>query len=77
MKVGEKKRIAVKQNEDYRLSYALNGFEMEKQKNKIVITQYIQFDTTGKVYTYIGPFRISDNIVHAFACKPYWVRCEF
>ena len=50
---------------------------MEKQKNKIVITQYIQFDTTGKVYTYIGPFRVSDSIVHAFNCKPYMVWCEF
>jgi hypothetical protein len=77
MKVGEKKRIAVKQNEDYRLTYALNGFEMEKQKNKTVITQYIQFDTTGKVFTFVGPFRVSDNLVHVFNCTPYMVRCEF
>lgn len=77
MKVGEKKRIAVKQNEDYRLTYALNGFEMEKQNNKTVITQYIQFDTTGKVFTFVGPFRVSDNLVHVFNCTPYMVRCEF
>lgn len=77
MKIGERKRITAKQHEDYRLTFALNPFVMEKQKHRVIITQHIQFDTTGKVFTYIGPFRVSDNVVHVFSCTPFMVRCEF
>jgi hypothetical protein len=77
MKTGERKRITAKQQEDYRLTFALNPFVMEKQKHHVIITQQIAFDTTGKVFTYIGPFRISDNLVHVFSCTPFMVRCEF
>jgi hypothetical protein len=77
MKTGERKRITAKQQEDYRLTFALNPFVMEKQKHRVSITQHIQFDTTGKVFTYIGPFRVNDNVVHVFNCTPFIARCEF
>ena len=77
MKTGERKRITAKQQEDYRITFALNPFVMEKQKHRVSITQHIQFDTTEKIFTYIGPFRMSDNVLHVFNCTPYMVRCEF
>jgi hypothetical protein len=77
MKVGQKKRITLHQKEDYRLSYALNPFYIEKRKNKAIITQYIKFDNTNESYTWFGPIVLSDNIVHTFNCKPYYVYHEF
>jgi hypothetical protein len=77
MKVGQKKEVSFKQREDWRLSYALNPFTIEKRKDKVIITQWMQFARTNKVKTQFGPFKISDNIVHTFKCKPYLFYHEF
>lgn len=77
MRIGEKKKVSFKQYQDWRLSYALNPFYIEKRKDKIIISQYIKFDNTDKSYTWFGPFKISDNIVHVFDCTPFYVHCEF
>jgi len=77
MKVGQKKRVAFKQNQDWRLSYALNPFYIEKRKDKVIITQWIKFDETNNVFTWFGPIPIPDNIVHTFKCAPFKVYCEF
>ena len=77
MKVGQTKRITFHQKEDWRLSYALNPFHLKKTKNGFEIYQYIKFDTTGKVYTYIntplGKIKIFDSWVHIKECKPFMV----
>lgn len=77
IKVGQKKRVVLKQSEDWRLSYALNPFYIEKRKDKVIITQHIKFDSSNKSYTWFGPFKISDNIVHVFDCTPFDVYHEF
>ena len=77
MKVGQKRKVGMHQWEDFRLSYALNPFTMEKRKDKVVITQWIQFDRTNKVITWVGPIPIPDNIVHTFKCTPFLVYHEF
>lgn len=77
LKTGQKKKIAFKQPEDWRLSYALNPFTMEKRKDKVIITQWMQFDTKNESYTHFGPFSIYDNIVHTFDCTPYLFYHEF
>jgi hypothetical protein len=77
MNVGEKRKVTLKQWEDWRLSYALNPFYIEKRKDKAIITQYIQFDDTDRDYTWFGPFRIKDNIVHTFDCKAFQLYHEF
>jgi hypothetical protein len=77
MKDGEIRKIGMHQWEDLRLSFALNPLYIEKKNDKIIISQYINFDKTGKVVTMIGPIPIPDNIVHVFNCKPYNVKCEF
>ena len=51
--------------------YAINPFTIEKRKDKIIITQWMQFAKTNKVITWFGPIPIPDNIVHTFDCKPY------
>jgi hypothetical protein len=77
MKVGEKRVVSFHQYEDWRLSYALNPFTIEKRKNKVIITQWMQFAKKNNVKTLFGPIQISDNIVHTFNCTPYLFYSEF
>lgn len=76
MKIGEKRKVGMHQLEDMRLSFALNPFTIEKNKENVAINQYIKFDSSGKVTTWIGPIPVPDNIVHSFDCKPFLVKTE-
>lgn len=75
MRVGETKRVSFRQKEDWRLSYAINGFNLTKTSDGFKIYQYIKFDDTGTVFTYIntplGMVKIYDNWVHFKKCKPF------
>ena len=77
LKVGQTKKISFKQEKDWRLSYAINGFDLTKTQNGFTIKQWIAFDRTGKVFTYIktplGKFKVYDNWVHLVNCKPFMV----
>lgn len=77
MKVGQTKKISFKQEKDWRLSYAINGFDLTKTKTGFTIKQWIAFDTRGKVFTYIktplGKFKVYDNWVHVLKCRPFMV----
>lgn len=77
MKVGQKKKVGFHQWEDWRLSFVINPFTIEKRKDKVIITQWMQFDKTNKVFTWFGPIPIPDNIVHTFECTPYMFYHEF
>ncbi|MCF8340904.1 MAG: hypothetical protein K9I82_08010 [Chitinophagaceae bacterium] len=77
MKIGQKHKVGMKQREDWRLSFAINGFTIEKQKHKIIVSQWIQFDTTGKVKTWLYLIPVSDAIVHTFKCTPFMFRSEW
>lgn len=81
MEINQTKIITFNQKEDWRLSYALNGFIMTKKKNKVIIKQYIKFDYSGQIYTYLNfgffKLKVYDNIVHVFDCKPFEVYTEF
>jgi hypothetical protein len=81
MKVGEKRIVRFKQKDDWRLSYAINGFTLIKQKDKVIVKQYIEFDKTGKIYTDLNlgitKIRVDDGFVHTFDCTPFWVYSEF
>ena len=81
MKVGEKRIVRFKQKDDWRLSYAINGFTLIKKKNKVIVKQYIEFDKTGKIYTDLNlgitKIRVDDGFVHTFDCTPFWVYSEF
>lgn len=77
MKVGEKHKVGMHQWEDWRLSFVLNPFTIEKQKHKIIITQWIKFDSTGKVISWLFFIPIPDNIAHTFDCKPFMFHTEW
>jgi hypothetical protein len=81
MRIGETKRISFIQNDDWRLSYALNPFHLKKNRDGFELFQYIRFDHTGTVFTYIktplGNIKIKDNIVHVKKCLPFMVRYTF
>jgi len=77
MSIGQKMKVGFEQSEDWRLSFALNGFTIEKQKNKVIINQWIKFDRSGEVKTVFYFIPISDNIVHTFNCTPYMARTEW
>jgi hypothetical protein len=75
MKIGEKQRVSFRQKQDWRLSYAINGFELMKTSSGFSIHQYIAFDTTGTVYTDLksifGKVRVYDNWVHTIGGNPF------
>jgi hypothetical protein len=75
MQIGAVKKIAFKQKEDWRLSYALNPFYLKKKRKGFEIKQFIKFDNKGNLYTYIKigsiQFKIVDNWVHILNTKPY------
>ncbi len=80
MKTGESRKVPLKQNEDYRLSYAINGFTLKKTGDgQFLIYQYIKFDSTGNVITRLNlgftEIVVKDNIAHAFDCTPFVVVC--
>ena len=75
MKVGETVRVSFRQQDDWRLSYAINGFQLTKTKTGFRIYQRIECDHSGKVLTDIntpiGDIRVSDNWVHVIDCKAF------
>ena len=81
MKVGETRIVRFTQKDDWRLSYAINGFTLIKKKHKVIVKQYIEFDKTGKVYTDlnlgVAKLRVDDRLVHTFDCTPFWIYSEF
>jgi len=81
LKDGQSKKIRFHQKEDWRLSYALNPFSIEKRGKGYRIYQYISFDKRGKDYTYldlkVGRIKIQDNIVYTYQCKPFVAVCDF
>jgi hypothetical protein len=81
LKIGESRWVTLKQKEDWRLSYALNPFTITRLKNGYRIHQYMQFDKSGNVNTYLKvgfiKLKMRDNIVHTFDCTPFTVICEW
>ena len=81
MRIGETKKISFKQSEDWRLSYALNPFRIARKSDGYEISQWIEFDRSNKVYTYLNlgftKIKVYDNLVHAYSCKPFMVKCKF
>ena len=79
---GKIAEVRLNQSDDWRLSYAINGFTLKRTKNGYVIQQWIDFDKTGEIPTnikfWVFPvFPVPDAIVHTFDCTPFWVICEF
>ena len=73
MKPGQEKIVWVHQPDDWRLSYALNGFSLRCEKDHYLVYQYIHFDTTGKVYTRLNlgftTIKVYDNQIGRASCR--------
>lgn len=81
MRVGETRTVGLKQQEDWRLSYAVNGFTLKKTKGKAELLQHIVFSRNPRIYTdlnlYLFTVRIPDGLVHALEPTPFMVYAEW
>ena len=81
MRVGESRTVVLKQHEDWRLSYAVNGFTLKKGKNKLQLSQHILFSRNKHIYTdlnfYLFRVRVPDGLVHALSPTPFRVYAEW
>jgi hypothetical protein len=81
MHTGESRNIGLKQEEDWRLSYAVNGFTLRKKKEKAQLLQYIVFSKDKQIYTdlnfYLFEVRVPDGLVHALNPTPFTVYSEW
>lgn len=82
LKVGQSRRVAFRQREDWRLSYAFNPFSVIKRtKDAYELSQYMLFDKSGRVKTklnlWLFKITVKDDIVHTFDCRPFWAVCRF
>ena len=81
LKTGEVRRVVFTQREDWRLSYALNPFQVRKDGAGYVVFQQIKFAADEHTFTVLDlwftQLVVKDNLVHVFACKPFTVVCRF
>lgn len=79
LRIGQTRKVVLKQQEDWRLSYALNPFHMKRTPSGYIIYEYVDYGhgANKNVLTKlkIGPLtvRVHDNIVHSFKCTPFTV----
>ncbi|EJF10595.1 hypothetical protein [Pontibacter sp. BAB1700] len=81
MRVGESRTVWLKQQEDWRLSYAVNGFTLQKKQGKAELSQHIIFKRDKRIYTdlnfYLFTVRVPDGLVHALNPTPFMVYAEW
>jgi hypothetical protein len=81
MKVGEEKEIRYKQEQDWRLSYALNPFKIRKEQDKIRIYQKIVFKKDKGIYTNFDLFfikiKLPDRLIYITNPKQFTVYSEW
>jgi hypothetical protein len=81
MRIGEDKVIRFNQNEDWRLSYALNPFHLVKKTNGFKIYQYVKFDNKGVDVTEINfrlfKIKVKDSWVHVLNPTPFMVVYQY
>jgi hypothetical protein len=78
MRVGETRVVRFKQNEDWRLSYALNPFRIKRERDRVLVWQEIVFLKRRDVYTDLNlgvmRIRLRDGLIHALNPKKFTVR---
>jgi hypothetical protein len=77
LKEGESRQFGFHQSEDWRLSYALNPFSLRKQNGKVLLWQFIKFETRPSTLTTmnygIGKFQLPDALIYSMHPKAYTV----
>lgn len=80
---GEVRRVALKQSEDWRLSYALNPFHIKRSGDGYIVYQYVDYghgvnkNVKSKLNLGFTTISVYDNIVHSFDCTPFTVFFKF
>ncbi|WP_210487298.1 hypothetical protein [Rufibacter aurantiacus] len=81
MKTGDLKTVAFRQNKDWRLSYAVNGFTLKKKQNNVLLSQKIIFSKDRKIVTdlnfYLFKVRVPDGLIHVLEPSPFVVYCHW
>lgn len=83
LKPGEVRKIALKQHEDWRLSYALNPMHIKRNGKGYTVYEYVDYGHGVNRHVVsqlnLGLFKIKvyDNIVHSFECTPFTAYFNF
>ena len=79
--VGRTAVVTLRQQEDWRLSYALNPFRLRREAHRVVIYQWMAFDRRPAARTVLdlGLLRLTvpDGLIHVLHPQPYLARCEW
>ena len=79
--VGRTTVVKLRQEEDWRLSYALNAFQLRREAHRVVIYQWMAFDPRPAVRTVLDlglvRFTVPDGLIHVLHPRPYMVHCEW
>ena len=83
LKPGEVRKIALKQHEDWRLSYALNPMHIKRNGNGYTVFEYVDYghginrNVISQLNLGFTKVKVYDNIVHSFECTPFTVYFNF
>ena len=81
LSVGQTAVVTLRQQEDWRLSYALNPFRLRREAHRVVIYQWMAFDPRPVARTVLDlgllRFTVPDGLVHVLHPRPYMARCEW
>ena len=79
--VGRTTVVKLRQEEDWRLSYALNAFQLRREAHRVVIYQWMAFDPRPAVRTVLDlglvRFTVPDGLIHVLHPRPYMAHCEW
>lgn len=77
--LGQTKVVTLRQQQDWRLSYALNPFRIRRKKNQVVVFQWIVFDSRPAARTVLDlrllRFTVPDGLIHVLHPQPFMVYC--
>lgn len=77
LKEGQSRQFGFRQAEDWRLSYAVNPFSLNKQNGKVLLWQLMKFETRPGTLTTlnygIGRFQLPDALIYSMNPQTYTV----
>ena len=77
--LGQTKVVTLQQQQDWRLSYALNPFRLRREKNRVVVFQWIVFDSRPAARTVLDlrllRFTVPDGLIHVLRPQPFMAYC--
>jgi hypothetical protein len=79
--VGQTQVVTLTQREDWRLSYALNPFRLRREAHRVLLYQWIVFESPPAARTVLNlglvRFTVPDGLVHVLHPRPFLAHCEW